>query len=72
MNKFQKTNRKIISNLKRTYKNKIVSLVIIGLGIASAMIDTVTPAGVTHDGTALVFSLIFGTLLFFAKDNWVL
>lgn len=49
--------------LKKTWKNKLVSMVIVTLGVVSTIPD--------GDGTALLICWIFGIPLFFAKENYI-
>jgi hypothetical protein len=44
-------------------RNKIYSLILIGIGALSVLIE--------YDGTFFIFSLIIGLPLFFAKENWI-
>lgn len=44
-------------------KNKIYSLILIGLGALSIPIE--------YDGTFFIFSLMLGISLFFSKQNWI-
>ena len=44
-------------------KNKLYSLVLIGIGALSVLIE--------YDGTFFIFALMLGLLLFFAKENWI-
>lgn len=45
-------------------KNKLYSLLLIGIGALSILIE--------YDATFFVFSLMLGVLLFFAKENWIM
>lgn len=45
-------------------KNKIYSLILIGIGALSVLIE--------YDGTFFIFSLMLGLPLFFAKENWIM
>ena len=55
----------MIKHLKRTWKNKLVALALMGLGYLSI--------GISNDATAFVFSsMVFGVPLFFAKRNYVI
>ena len=58
-----KKSRKIVRNIRKTYKNKLMVLGILALGAVMAF--------ATEDGTFLVFALIFFGPLFFAKDNYI-
>lgn len=49
--------------IKRTWKNKIMALLIILIGILSVSID--------GDATFLIFAIICGSFIFFAKENWL-
>lgn len=49
--------------LKRTWKNKIVSVMLAAVGYASTLIE--------NDGTAFLFLLMFAVPLFFAKKNYI-
>ena len=44
-------------------KNKLYSLIIIGIGALSVLIE--------YDGTFFIFALMLGLPLFFAKENWI-
>lgn len=44
--------------------NKITALLIVTIGFATYKVD------VYHDATFLIFALLFGVPLFFAKKNW--
>ena len=44
-------------------KNKIYSLILIGIGALSVLIE--------NDGTFFIFSLMLGLPLFFSKENWI-
>lgn len=44
-------------------KNKLYSLILIGIGALSVLIE--------YDGTFFIFALMLGLHLFFAKDNWI-
>lgn len=44
-------------------KNKLYSLILIGIGALSALIE--------YDGTFFIFASILGLPLFFAKENWI-
>lgn len=48
-------------NLKKTWKNKLISIGMIGAGIISASIE--------NDGTVLVLMLMLGVPLFLTKEN---
>lgn len=56
--------RKFVKYIRRTFKNKVVALAMIGLGVASRMLS--------DDATFLVFMLIFAIPLFFARKNYVI
>lgn len=56
--------RKIARNLKRTWKNKLLALLI--------MADVIIYTIVLKDGTALIFFGLLSIILFFAQDNWVM
>ena len=49
--------------IRETIMNKIVSLILIMIGVLSTFID--------NDATFLVFTLIIGIPLFFEKDNCI-
>lgn len=55
--------KQIVRNIKRTYKNKIVALAILGIGMI--------PVWCFNDGTFLLFALIIFAPLFFAKVNYI-
>lgn len=44
-------------------RNKIYSLILIGIGALSVLIE--------YDGTFFILSLMFGLLLFFSRENWI-
>jgi hypothetical protein len=44
-------------------KNKLYSLILIGIGALSVLID--------HDCTFFILVLTLGLPLFFAKENWI-
>ena len=44
-------------------KNKLYSLILIGIGALSVLIE--------YDGTFFIFTLMLGLPLFFAKENWI-
>jgi len=48
---------------KELLKNKLYSLILIGIGALSVLIE--------YDGTFFIFSLMLGLPLFFAKENWI-
>ena len=50
--------------MKRTFKNKIVALMLIILGVLSVFID--------GDGTFMIFVVAVSIALFFAKNNYIL
>ena len=55
----------MIKYLKRTWKNKLVALTLMGIGWLSI--------GICNDATAFVFvTAVFGIPLFFAKRNYVI
>lgn len=45
-------------------KNKIYSLILIGIGALSILIG--------YDSTFFIFALMIGLPLFFAKKNWIM
>jgi hypothetical protein len=49
--------------LKETWKNKLVALLLVGVGLFTAL--------VTGDGTALVLLSIIATPLFLSIENWI-
>ena len=49
--------------IRRTWKNKLWSIGIVGLGVFTMTID--------NDATVLVFALILGIPTFFAKRNHI-
>lgn len=55
--------KQIVRNIKRTYKNKIAALAILGIGMI--------PVWCFNDGTFLLFALIVFLPLFFAKENYI-
>lgn len=48
-------------NLKKTWKNKLIAIAMIGVGAI--------PAAIYNDGTVLVFMLMLGIPLFLTKEN---
>ena len=56
--------RKIARNLKKTWKNKLLALLI--------MADVIIYTIVLKDGTALIFFVLPSITLFFTKDNLVM
>ena len=56
--------RKIARNLKKTWKNKLLELLI--------MADVIIYTIVLKDGTALIFFCLPSITLFFTKDNLVM
>ena len=56
--------RKIARNLKKTWKNKLLALLI--------MADVIIYTIVLKDGTALIFFCLLSITLFFTKDNLVM
>ena len=45
-------------------RNKIYSLILIGIGALSILIE--------YDGTFFIFALMIGLPLFFSKENWIM
>ena len=45
-------------------KNKIYSLILIGIGARSVHIE--------YDGTFFIFALTIGLPLFFSRENWIM
>lgn len=45
-------------------KNKLYSILLIGIGVLSILIE--------YDATFFVFSLMLGIPLFFARENWIM
>lgn len=60
---FRKTMLRFIRYLRRTYRNKIVALVLILLGVLSTMVD--------GDATALVFMSLIAVPVFFMNKNCI-
>ena len=56
--------RKIARNLKKTWKNKLLALLI--------MADVIIYTIVLKDGTALIFFVLPSITLFFTKNNLVM
>lgn len=54
----------VVLYLRETWKNKVIALALIGLGLFSALL--------TGDGTGFVFLLLFAIPLFFAFENWII
>lgn len=54
--------KRFVRYLYRTRYNKILALVMIGCGLLT---------GKFGDGTGMLFALIFGVPLFFAKENHI-
>lgn len=52
---------RFVGYLHRTFKNKLLAMLILVAGVICTMID--------NDATFLVFGLMFGLPLFFAKNN---
>lgn len=44
-------------------RNKIYSLILIGIGALSVLIE--------YDGTFFIFALMLGLPLFFSRENWI-
>lgn len=63
-------NNKFVRYLKRTWKNKVIAILTILLGIVYIPFSY-EPSINGYDGTATLLLLIVGSMLFFAKDNWV-
>lgn len=59
----QNTYKEIKRYFRRTYKNKLCAIAMIIIGIIATNID--------NDATVLVFTLLFGLPLFFAKRNHI-
>lgn len=53
----------IKKNLRRTYKNKLCALALIIVGIG--------PIYLENDATFMIFALLIGIPLFFAKQNHI-
>ena len=53
-----------ITPRRELLKNKLYSLILIGIGALSVLIE--------YDGTFFIFSLMLGLPLFFAKENWIM
>lgn len=53
----------IKKNLRRTYKNKLCALALIIIGIG--------PIYLENDATFMIFALLIGLPLFFAKQNHI-
>lgn len=49
---------------RKLIKNKIYSLLLIGIGVLSILIE--------YDATFFIFSLMLGVPIFFAKENWIM
>lgn len=47
----------------KTRKNKLFALAMLGFGVLTVVLD--------GDGTFLIFALLIGLPLFFAKENWI-
>ena len=63
MNRQKKYTNRLINHLRKTYKNKLAAMAVIGIGIWSE--------AVTNDATFLVFALLIFGGLFFEKENIV-
>ena len=61
MNSTGKKMRKFISYLKRTIVNKLCAIALVVMGLISTKIG--------DDSNFLVFAIIFGVILFTAKDD---
>lgn len=55
--------KKIIERYHGTLKNKLCALTLLIVGVVPVLMD--------KDATVLVFSLLLGVPLFFAKENWI-
>lgn len=64
MKKSERYMRKIVRHIRKTYKNKLLGLGFLTLGIISTM--------ATQDLTVLIFLGLIGIALLFAKENWTL
>lgn len=66
MNTKKKTNLKkwFIRYMRRTWKNKLSAIVLISIGVLTTLCPPPT------DGLFCVFSLIFGTIMFFDTKSW--
>lgn len=62
MNTMKRYIKKIKRNFRKTYKNKLVAIALLLLGVLSV--------GIENDATFLVFTLIFAIPLFLAKEDW--
>jgi hypothetical protein len=58
-----KNYNKFVSNIKETYKNKLIALFLLAAGILEVIM--------VQDATFLVFIAMFAIPLFLAKKNWV-
>ena len=63
MKKIHKHYRRFASYMRRTALNKLLSIIFIGLGYGSVLID--------GDATFLVMTLLIGIPLFFVNDNYI-
>lgn len=63
MNTMRRYIKKIKHNFRKTYKNKLMAIALLLLGVLSV--------GIENDATFLGFTLIFAIPLFFEKDNWI-
>lgn len=53
--------KRLVRNIRETYKNKLSAIVMIACGLALKQID--------NDGTGLALMLAFGIPLFFSGEN---
>ena len=61
-NNLHKEIRIFVRHMQRTYKNKLAALAMFMIGVVVA--------NLSGDGTFLVFVLMFGLPMFFAKKDW--
>lgn len=66
MNTKRETNlkKRFIRYLRRTWKNKLGAILLMGTGLLTTLCPPPT------DGLFCVFSLIFGTIMFFDTKSW--
>ena len=60
----KKSIKKLVKNIRKTFLNKVLAIILFGLGWLSME--------VSNDATFLVFILLFVIPLFFSKENWII
>ena len=64
MKKSKKLIRRIVRNIRRTYKNKLLGLLLVAISIVATI--------VTRELTLLIFPGFIGVLLIFTRENLTL